>query len=194
MDWALLLALPNRYNKGLALKKHPHSSCCSRALQPGNLVCYTSWLHSGYEYPSTFQASMNAHTSSHASTSLSVWVPHSTRHLHPGLLWRRDYLTASTSTPQLPFKETQIPFNRDHRALNRGTLGGLGRETHRNDSAASADFRIILWQHRQNQNSKGSLELRKTNAWLVPGLKRGHSYTSLDGSSYEPDSAKAGRM
>ena len=31
-----------------------------------------------------------------------------------------------TSTPQLPFKEHQIPSNRDHKALNRGTLGGLG--------------------------------------------------------------------
>ena len=31
-----------------------------------------------------------------------------------------------TSTPQLPFKRPQIPSNRDHKALNRGTLGGLG--------------------------------------------------------------------
>ena len=29
--------------------------------------------------------------------------------------------------PQLPFKESQIPSNGDHKALNRGTLGGLGR-------------------------------------------------------------------
>ena len=28
--------------------------------------------------------------------------------------------------PQLPLKEPQIPSNRDHKALNRGTLGGLG--------------------------------------------------------------------
>ena len=34
-----------------------------------------------------------------------------------------------TSTPQLPFEEPQIPSNRDHKALNRGTLGGLGRGT-----------------------------------------------------------------
>ena len=33
----------------------------------------------------------------------------------------------TTSTPQLPLKEPQIPSNRDHNALNRGTLGGLGR-------------------------------------------------------------------
>ena len=32
----------------------------------------------------------------------------------------------STSTPQLPFKRPQIPSNRDHKALNRGTLGGAG--------------------------------------------------------------------
>ena len=31
-----------------------------------------------------------------------------------------------TSTPQLPFKEPQIPSNRDCKALNRGTSGGLG--------------------------------------------------------------------
>ena len=31
-----------------------------------------------------------------------------------------------TSTPQLPFKRPQIPSNRDHKALNRGTLGGVG--------------------------------------------------------------------
>ena len=28
-----------------------------------------------------------------------------------------------TSTPQLPFKEPQIPSNRDQKALNRGPLG-----------------------------------------------------------------------
>ena len=28
--------------------------------------------------------------------------------------------------PQLPCKEPQIPSNRDHKALNRGTLGGVG--------------------------------------------------------------------
>ena len=33
---------------------------------------------------------------------------------------------ACTSTPQLPFKIPQIPSNRDHKALNRWTLGGLG--------------------------------------------------------------------
>ena len=31
-----------------------------------------------------------------------------------------------TSTPQLPFKEPQIPSTRDHKAINRVTLGGLG--------------------------------------------------------------------
>ena len=36
------------------------------------------------------------------------------------------YWYSNTSTPQLPFKEPQIPSNRDHKALNRGTLGGLG--------------------------------------------------------------------
>ena len=28
-----------------------------------------------------------------------------------------------TTTPQLPFKTSQIPSNRDHKALDRGTLG-----------------------------------------------------------------------
>ena len=35
----------------------------------------------------------------------------------------------STSTPQLPFKKPQIPSNRDYKAPNRGTLGGLGRRS-----------------------------------------------------------------
>ena len=30
--------------------------------------------------------------------------------------------------PQLPFKTPQIPSNRDHKALNRVTFGGLGTE------------------------------------------------------------------
>ena len=30
------------------------------------------------------------------------------------------------STPQLPLKTPQTPSNSDHKALNRGTLGGLG--------------------------------------------------------------------
>ena len=34
--------------------------------------------------------------------------------------------TVYSSTPQLPVKEPQIPSNRDHKALNRATLGGLG--------------------------------------------------------------------
>ena len=29
------------------------------------------------------------------------------------------------STPQLPFKKPEIPFDGDHEALNRDTLGGL---------------------------------------------------------------------
>ena len=29
-------------------------------------------------------------------------------------------------TPQLLFKRPQVPSNRDHKALNRGTLGGAG--------------------------------------------------------------------
>ena len=32
----------------------------------------------------------------------------------------------SSSTPQLPFKEPQIPSNADHKALNGGPLGGVG--------------------------------------------------------------------
>ena len=31
-----------------------------------------------------------------------------------------------SGTPQLPYKTPQIPSNRDHTALNTGTLGGLG--------------------------------------------------------------------
>ena len=34
--------------------------------------------------------------------------------------------STKTSTPQLPFNRSQIPSYRDHKALNRGTLGGVG--------------------------------------------------------------------
>ena len=33
------------------------------------------------------------------------------------------------SDPQLAFKRPQIPSNRDHKALNRGTLGDVGRDS-----------------------------------------------------------------
>ena len=36
------------------------------------------------------------------------------------------YIYVYASTPQLPFKIPQIPSNRDYKALDRGTLGGLG--------------------------------------------------------------------
>ena len=36
------------------------------------------------------------------------------------------HIVTHTSTPQLPFKTPQIPSNRDYKAPNRGTLGGLG--------------------------------------------------------------------
>ena len=41
-----------------------------------------------------------------------------------GLFWRDFEWSGTTSTPQVPFKTPQIPSNRDHKALNRGTLGG----------------------------------------------------------------------
>ena len=39
----------------------------------------------------------------------------------PGEAWNEKRIT-----PQLPFKRLQIPPNKDHKALDRGTLGGLG--------------------------------------------------------------------
>ena len=36
------------------------------------------------------------------------------------------FMKPPSSTPQLPFKIPQIPSNRDYKALNRATLGGLG--------------------------------------------------------------------
>ena len=38
-------------------------------------------------------------------------------------------LPLRTFPPQLPFQIRCIPTNRDHKALNRGTLGGLGSRT-----------------------------------------------------------------
>ena len=40
--------------------------------------------------------------------------------------WVPKRIQTPASTPQLPFKRPQIPSNRDHKGLNRGTLGGLG--------------------------------------------------------------------
>ena len=40
----------------------------------------------------------------------------------PEDLWSR------SSTPQLPFKEPQMPSHRDHKALNKGTFGGVAEE------------------------------------------------------------------
>ena len=37
------------------------------------------------------------------------------------------WATFLTSTPQLPFKRPQISSNGDHKALNRGTSGGVGK-------------------------------------------------------------------
>ena len=46
----------------------------------------------------------------------------------PVLVPRSCKTPLTTSTPQLPFKRPQIQSNRYHKALNRGTLGGLGKE------------------------------------------------------------------
>ena len=62
----------------------------------------------------------------------SVASVHSDLYLTQSVQVVKDYFAETmldiryTSTPQLPFKEPQIPSNRDHKALNRGTLGGLG--------------------------------------------------------------------
>ena len=45
---------------------------------------------------------------------------------HDGTRPQQNHTSMPTSTPQLPFKTPQVPSNRDYKALNRGTLGGLG--------------------------------------------------------------------
>ena len=35
-------------------------------------------------------------------------------------------MARDTSTPQVPLKKPQIPSNRDHKTLNKGTLKGAG--------------------------------------------------------------------
>ena len=47
---------------------------------------------------------------------------------HSGIKSSNFYKDQTTSTPQLPFMKPQIPSNRDHKALNRSTLRGLGRK------------------------------------------------------------------
>ena len=45
-----------------------------------------------------------------------------------------------TSTPQLPFKIPHMPSNRDYKALNRATLGGLGTYIH----TCEYEFSVLL--------------------------------------------------
>ena len=54
-----------------------------------------------------------------------LFRPTTTRIQQVRTLW--PLIAQSNSTTYLPFKEPQIPSNRDHKALNRGTGGGLGR-------------------------------------------------------------------
>ena len=49
----------------------------------------------------------------------------------------------STSSPQLPFKIPHIPSNRDHKALNGGTLGGLGRACRLLRMVRAVEARVI---------------------------------------------------
>ena len=68
----------------------------------------------------------------HSSVDGAVQIPwvllHPTGHVHVGMMHRCmcTCIVTSASTPQLPFKKPQIPSNRDHKNLNRGTLGGAG--------------------------------------------------------------------
>ena len=54
-------------------------------------------------------------------------------------------LDPSTSTHQLPFKEPQIPSNRVYKALNRGTLGGLGNGARIKMTIGKGSS--IFWRH-----------------------------------------------
>ena len=53
-------------------------------------------------------------------------VPKATQGMY-GLWNSRSYMSGTWSTPPLPFnlRHPQIPSNRDHKALNRATLGGF---------------------------------------------------------------------
>ena len=80
----------------------------------------------------------------------------------------------SPSTPQLPFKTPQIPSNRDHKALNRRTLGGLGHQTRsmvykdvtRPPQPKIPEFRGDLGEHRKWRLGRMA-EMRK-NMILLP--------------------------
>ena len=45
----------------------------------------------------------------------------------PKPLTRECQVYVTSSTPPLPFKIPQIPSNRGHKALKKGTLGGVGQ-------------------------------------------------------------------
>ena len=72
------------------------------------------------------------------------------------VLWNRHWQNQTTSTPQLPFKTPQIPSNRSHKALNRDTLGGLGRhQVHRIQSRkTSGEWLPWVSQHPPPYGSK----------------------------------------
>ena len=60
-----------------------------------------------------------------------------------------------TRTPKPPCKRPQIPSNRDHMALKRGTLGGVGRErsyppheySEVGDLAVSHELHVCAWSN-----------------------------------------------
>ena len=59
-----------------------------------------------------------------------------------GLLQIKGYVAwVCANTPHLPFKTSQIPSNRDHEVLDRGTLGGLGGS--------------LLWNQHARPNLRG---------------------------------------
>ena len=70
-----------------------------------------------------------------------------------------------TSTPQVPFKTPQIPPHRDHKALNRGTLGlqvlTLGLEVHK------WDLVWAMW----GLKALGNVALRSLAAVTSPAIK-----------------------
>ena len=68
-----------------------------------------------------------------------VEAPHNTKSLQHSL--PRVVLFRMFQHP--PFKEPQIPSNRDHKALNRGTLGGLGFSLSSKRFSAKCDPKVL---------------------------------------------------
>ena len=69
---------------------------------------------------------------------------------------KRNQQVSPPAPPQQPFKTPQIPSTRDHKALNRGTFGGLGMSRY----TAMVPLQTLLYQVTQRIMSEVFVEMK----------------------------------